>query len=110
MNQIGFVCMAVGYPNAKLLAWKTGTGLNVSDMMFNVTYVHHNSNVTLHTIVSVNLEICRRSKGFSCTYTNMGHPKIDNSTFFHCPPGDNLVYIRCYWCYCSHVSNERQYV
>ena len=83
-------CVAMGFPNAQLLHWMTGTGDNISTDMFSTTSSTQDYEVTTSTTQSIdNLEKCRMSRGYVCTFTNIGLPNIIRRSIFHCSPGNH---------------------
>lgn len=93
-TSISFVCVAVGYPTAKLSFWTTGTGFNVSEMEYSAQAETHTFNTMLRsTLVVHDIAECQQAKGYTCSYSNGN--LLRDELFFHCPPGRKLNQSKC---------------
>ena len=88
---INITCTATGYPDVQLLMWQTGTGLNISEMQHTTISQEHEYNNTLTSTLRVSTEMCGRSRGYMCTFSNGGTIPIYHNSSIHCPPGMLLV-------------------
>ena len=82
-GNITFTCEGSGYPDVQLLMWQTGMGQTVPDAEYNVTSEQHEFSTTLSSTLTVDMDTCVQSKGYTCILSNGETQNI----FFDCPPG-----------------------
>lgn len=82
-------CTAMGFPEAHLVHWKTGTGSTVRG---NITTISNTRQYHAMTTSSFSLddnEVCRRQRGYACVFSNDETSNLTGEANFHCSPGKN---------------------
>lgn len=83
-----YSCIVDGYPVVQLLMWRTGLGTDIQHQHNTTSVIAEFHSTVTSTLTVERDEMCRESRGYTCTFSKGGISPVVQSGIVHCSPGN----------------------